>query len=81
MAYERDQKDPLAQKVNQALNDYYEDINDVGAGYAILRYTKQGLIAISPEVDPQVFLDWYPLNQGYTILRLARDKKLQYKPQ
>lgn len=81
MAYERDVKDPMKRYVCQALIDYWEDINDVGAGYAILRYAKQGLIQISPEVDPQVFLDWYPLNQSYVILRLAKDGKLLYKTQ
>ena len=81
MAYERDVKDPMGRYVSQALIDYWEDINDVGAGYAILRYAKQGLIQISPEVDPQMFIDWYPLNPSYVILRLARAGKLHYKPQ
>ena len=79
--YTRDKKDHMSQKVNQALIDYWEDINDVSAGYAILRYTKQGLISVSPDVDSQVFLDWYPLNQGFVILRLAKAGKLLYKPQ
>lgn len=77
--YQRNKQNPLAQKVDQALIDYQGDINAVGAGYAILRYAKQGLITTSPDVDPQVFIDWYPLNQGYTILRLARQGKLLYR--
>ena len=79
--YTRDKKDHMVQKVNQSMLDYREDINDISAGYAILRYTKQGLIAVSPEVDSQVFLDWYPLNQGFVILRLAKAGKLLYKHQ
>jgi len=81
MSYERDKKDPLKQHVIQALEDYWSDTNDVGAGYAILRYAKQGLIGVSPEVDPQVFIDWYPLNQGFVLLRLAKAGKLFYKKQ
>jgi hypothetical protein len=81
MQYNRDVKDPMAKLVNQALIDYWEDIYDVSAGYAILRYTKQGLIGVSAEVNPQVFADWYPLDQGFIILRLAKEGKLFYKKQ
>lgn len=78
MQYNRDVKDPMAKFVNQALIDYRKDIYDVSAGYAILRYAKQGLIGLSPEVDPQIFIDWYPLNQGFILLRLAKAEKLFY---
>lgn len=81
MQYNRDVKDPMVKLVNQALIDYREDIYDVSAGYAILRYTKRGLIGVSAEVNPQVFADWYPLDQGFIILRLAKEGKLFYKKQ
>lgn len=77
--YERDKEHPMKQYVEDALDRYRRDINDCGAGYDILRYTKLGLIATDASVDPQVFLDWYPLNQGYVLLRLAGGGKLKYK--
>ena len=81
MFYERDVRDPLRGSVIKALADYQEDINNSGAGYAIMSYAKQGLIDIDPSVDCQIFIDWYPRDQSYTILRLARSGKLSYKPQ
>lgn len=81
MSYERDKKNPLREYVEKALNDYQKNPNDCGAGYAILRYAKQGLIGVMPGVDPQIFIDWYPLNQGYVLLRLAKENELYYKNQ
>lgn len=75
--YERDKEHPMKRYVESALARYRH--NDCGAGYDILRYAKQGLIATDASVDPQVFLDWYPLNQGYVLLRLAKSGKLKYK--
>lgn len=76
--YERDKEHPMKQFVESALDGYFRDSHDCGAGYAILRYASRGLIVVDPGVDPQVFLDWYPLNQGYVLLRLAKDGKLKY---
>lgn len=79
MAYTRDQKDPLKLFVEKALHDYQNGTSECAAGYDILRYSSQGLIGVDKSVDPNVFVDWYPLHQGYVLLRLGKQGKLHYK--
>ena len=76
--YTRDKKDYMKKDIENALLKYAEDINNVGAGYHILRYTAQGFIA-STETSVNEFIDWYPRNTAYIILRLAAKGKLIYK--
>lgn len=67
----------IKERVTSALNDYYEsDGSDINAGYNVLRYAQQGLIKTSSRA--QAFVEWYPRDPGYVILRLARDGKLAY---
>ena len=79
MTYTRDEEDPFKKWVKTALDDYRNNVNDCTAGYSILRYAARGLIQVDSSVDPNIFVEWYPLNQGYVLLRLARDGKLSYK--
>ena len=65
--------------VDAALHTYFMSGNDVNAGYNIIRFSKKGLIAVSEEVSPNVFMEWYPNNQAYVILRLAKKGLLKYK--
>lgn len=81
MSYERDKKDRMKEFVETAIASYISNINNAGAGYSILRYAKAGYIALSKDANPQEFVDWYPLNQGFVILRLARRGLLKYKEQ
>jgi hypothetical protein len=76
--YNRDKEHPMKQFVENALDRYLCDTYDCGAGYDILRYARRGLILVDASVSPQVFLDWYPMNQGYVLLRLAKAGKLKY---
>jgi len=77
--YQRDKQDPFEERVQTALAKYAEDSSACGSGYDILRYAQQGYIAVSKDVDPQIFIDWYPLHQGYILLRLAKQGKLYYR--
>jgi hypothetical protein len=70
--------DPMKDYVHDALARYKKDSNDVAAGYNILRYAAQGLLIADNNTNPNVFVDWYPANQGYTLLRLAKQGKLSY---
>jgi hypothetical protein len=64
--------------VTSALEDYHTNPNS-SRGYDILRYAAKGVIDCTEDVSPQMFLDWYPLNMGYVILRLAKAGKLFYR--
>lgn len=76
--YNRDQKTEYWKDlVETAIRRYTEDINDSVAGSSILRYASAGLIGTNG--DPNEFISWYPLHQGYIILRQAREGKLYYK--
>ena len=79
MTYVRDKEDLLEKWVETALNRYRDNINDCAAGYDIIRYAARGMIQVDLSTDPNIFVRWYPLNQGYVLLRLARDGKLFYK--
>ena len=79
MTYTRDEEDPFKKWVETALDRYRDNINDCAAGYDIIRYAARSLIQVDPSVDPNIFVQWYPLNQGYVLLRLARDGKMSYK--
>lgn len=75
--YTRTDEDPLKEKVIFALESYKNDTGYAGAGYDILRYAKMG--RIGTDASAQDFLDWYPSNSGFIILRLAKAGKLYYK--
>jgi hypothetical protein len=63
--------------VETALVSYSENPN-INAGCNIIRYSKNGLIKVSSDVDPNVFVQWYPCDQGFILLRLAKDKMLKF---
>lgn len=65
--------------VEKALEGYKNDPTDTSKGYDIIRYVNQRLIASN--ASAQEFLDFYPLNPAYIILRLAKEGKLSYKEQ
>lgn len=48
-------------------------------GYDILRYAKQGRISIDSADFTRDFMEWYPRDPAYLILRLAKAGKLSYK--
>lgn len=77
--YNRDGSTRVQKMVESALDRFAADPASYVGGYDIMRYAQQGLIAVTKDVDPQIFVDWYPLNQGYVILRLAKQGKLQYR--
>lgn len=79
MMYAHDEEDPFKKLVETALEHYRDNVYDCAAGYDIIRYAARGMIRVDPSVDPNIFVQWYPLNQGYVLLRLARDGKLSYK--
>lgn len=81
MSYQRSKSQPMEEYVNTALAVYNENVNEVGAGYSIIRYVAAGLIQLKSEAHSNEFLDWFPLNQSYTILRMALAGKLEYKSQ
>jgi hypothetical protein len=63
--------------VEEALEQYARH-QSAASGYSILRYAAKGVIRVSNDIDTNVFIDWYPLNQAYVILRLAAQGKLFY---
>lgn len=77
--YTRGDEEERTKKLVEGALESYQYGDTVAAGYDILRYARQGMIAVNASVDPNVFIEWYPLNQGYVLLRLARDGKLSYK--
>lgn len=77
--YTRDDKEEHTKKLVESALESYQHGDTAGAGYNILRYAQRGLIAVDASVDPNVFVDWYPLHQGYVLLRLAKQGKLLYK--
>lgn len=64
--------------VNAALAKCKET-NGLSGGYDILRYAAKGVLKTSADVSAEEFINWYPLNMGYVILRLAKAGKLEYK--
>lgn len=68
-------------KVKTALLKYQiSKGQDVNAGYNIMRYAKLGYLKITSNDLPQTFIQWYPLEMGYMILRLAKAGHLVYQP-
>ena len=57
----------------------YKNENCGSAGYDILRYAAKGILTTGADVSAEEFVNWYPLNMGYVILRLAKAGKLEYK--
>lgn len=69
--------------VNHALNDYCMNHDESphfagSSGIQILSYAKRGLLKVCVSVDPNLFSDWYPLDQGHIFLQLAKMGKLEY---
>ena len=78
--YSRENKDPQKETIEQTLSDFYKSNNYIG-GIDILRWTKNGLIELKQEVLSQQFIEWYPRDQSYLILRFAKMGLLKYKDQ
>jgi hypothetical protein len=66
-------------RINRALTNYKNGIDMVNAGWDILRYAKQGRVNINCPSFDKVFMDWYPNNPDYIMLRMAKAGKLSYK--
>lgn len=67
--------------VNAALNDYRAlGVNAVSAGFNILRYAKAGYVGILNPIFTAEFMEWYPGNPDYLILRMALKGQLAFKP-
>jgi hypothetical protein len=66
------------EKVNAALAAY-QDTGDTSAGWNVLRYAKLGLITIDELDFDLIFMEWYPANPDFLILRMAKTGKLYYK--
>ena len=64
--------------VKHALTKFNET-NGLECGYDILRYAAKGVLKTSADVSAEEFVNWFPLNMGYVILRLAKAGKLEYK--
>ena len=64
--------------VNAALATFNET-GGLSGGYDILRYAAKGVLKTTADVSTEEFINWYPLNMGYVILRLAKAGKLEYK--
>jgi hypothetical protein len=68
-------------KVKTALLNYQvSGGQDVNAGWNVMRYAKAGYLKIISDDLPQEFIQWYPLEMSYLILRLAKNGKLVYQP-
>jgi hypothetical protein len=68
--------------VNTALNDYsVQGVNAVSAGFNILRYAKAGYVGILNPMFTAEFMEWYPGNPDYLILRMALKGQLAFRPQ
>lgn len=70
----------LELNVKHALNVYQQTQGmDAVAGYDIVRFAKRGMIKVNDNVDAtRDFMDWYPRDQTYTILRLVKQGKMSY---
>lgn len=79
MTYEQTKQTRLRAFVETSLEDYRKNPDDASAGYAVIRYAKEGLLSADRSVDPNVFVDWYPRDPSYIFLRLAKAGKLSYK--
>jgi hypothetical protein len=78
MQYTRNQAEPMQELVEDALSTLAKNPHDATAGYSVIRYAQQGLLKTSAGVDANIFVNWYPLNLGFVILRLAQQGKLEY---
>jgi hypothetical protein len=78
----KNEKNPLKQTVIDSLRKYKDDPNGegIGHGYNIMRYSKMGLIKVDYH-NAQEFIDWYPHDPAFVILRLAKRGLLSYKEQ
>jgi len=65
-------------RVNTALVRYKMQ-GGIVDGYNILRFAKQGRINIDSTDFAHDFMEWYPSDPAYLILRLAKAGKLSYK--
>ena len=63
--------------VNAALAKFNET-DGLSGGYDILRYAGKGVLKTTADVSAEEFINWYPLNMGYVILRLAKAGKLKF---
>lgn len=77
MRDEKEYKKKQKRLVETALAGYLEK-QDINSGYNIIRYSNQRLIRVKEFVSPNVFMEWYPRNQTYVILRLAKKGLLCY---
>lgn len=77
--YQRDKQNPMKDNVEFALAEYAKDINNIGAGYSILRYAERDLLKMVDTTCADEFLCWYPRNPAYAILRMAAKGNLTYK--
>jgi len=78
MRDEKEYKKKEKERVEKALADYAEK-QDINSGYNIIRYSNQGLIRAKEFVSPNVFMECYPRNPAYVVLRLAKKGLLKYK--
>ena len=76
---EKENRRKLFHMVNASLKSFEvvhpTDTTYVCLGYDILRWAAQGLLT-SPENETDEFVNWYPGNAAFVILRLARQGKL-----
>lgn len=56
-----------------------QETDGLEGGYDVLRYAAKGVLKTSAGVSAEEFINWYPLNMGFVILRLAKAGKLEYK--
>lgn len=75
--YDRDRSDRLEKKIKSSLKVYSDsslcdDGKRINAGVDILRWANQGFLKVYKSVSPNEFMDWYPRDQGFVILRLAK---------
>lgn len=79
-------EDKWKEKVETALTRYMEDVNDVSAGYNVLRYAEKGLLKgtefrseIAQALTLYEFSPEHNANCAYTILNAARKGFLEYR--
>jgi len=86
MSYIKNDPDKIKSLVNKALDTYYnvykenepQYLDGIVSGVNIISYVKKNWITTKPEVDSKIFADWYPLNDGFIYLRLAKKGLLMY---
>lgn len=67
------------EKLVKAALEKCKESNGFEGAYDVLRYAAKGVIKTSEGVSTEEFMNWYPLNMGFVILRLAKAGKLEYK--